>query len=143
VHRLLRDRLGRQGLVNARCGVLIVRMVVMPMARRHGLTFGSVSACAARAGRDALDLRKRYDDGDESGPNHAFHLGLRVAHGSYFFRSSILRFPSDRVAACSATSGVFIVDGNRRCAGAEGIPNGQLWNRDRRCRFLAGRPSYL
>jgi hypothetical protein len=122
VHRLLRDRLGRQGLVNARCGVLIVRMVVMPMARRHGLTFGSVSACAARADRDALDLRKRYDDGDESGPNHAFHLGLRVAHGSYLFRSS---------AACSATSGVFIVDGNRRCAGAEGIPNGQLWNRDR------------
>jgi hypothetical protein len=82
VHRLLRDRRGRQSLVNARCGVLIVRMVVMPMARGHGFTLGSVSACAVRAGRNALDLRKHYDERDESGPNHALHLGLRVARGT-------------------------------------------------------------
>jgi hypothetical protein len=79
VHRLLLDRRGREGLVRAGCGILIARMVVMPMARRQGLTFGSVSACVARAGRDTLDLRNHHDDANQSGPNHALHLGLRVA----------------------------------------------------------------
>jgi hypothetical protein len=83
MHRLLLDPGGRQGLMSARCGVLIVRMAVMPMARGHGLTFGSVGAYTACTGRDTLDLRNHYDDANQSGPNHALHLGLRLAHGSH------------------------------------------------------------
>jgi hypothetical protein len=58
-------------------------MVVVPMARGHGLTFGSINTCVACAGRNTLDLRNHYDDTNESGPNHALHLGLRVARDSY------------------------------------------------------------
>jgi hypothetical protein len=48
-------------------------MVVGPMARGNGFTFGSISAYAACAGRNALDLRKHDDDSNKSGPNHALH----------------------------------------------------------------------
>jgi hypothetical protein len=91
-----RRRVGQ--LIAARCGCLIVRVIVMAMARRNGLGFAQIRAApVASARRDTLKLSKHRRQGDEDDQLRANHCDPCSKHSTIsVFGRNLVSMPAPK-----------------------------------------------